>query len=103
MGDVGMLGDVESLGMGALDMGTAEDACVRGTREVVPGMVICGMEIAELARSPRMGPTFGAMVLSGQKAAYVTLCALGLEADAKRAMGHLADQVPDSFSAPATA
>jgi ribulose 1,5-bisphosphate synthetase/thiazole synthase len=29
------------------------------TREVVPGMVICGMEVAELDGSPRMGPTFG--------------------------------------------
>ena len=29
------------------------------TREVVPGMVICGMEVAELDGCPRMGPTFG--------------------------------------------
>ncbi len=35
-------------GMAALDMNTAEDAVVRNTREVVPGMVICGMEV----RSP---------------------------------------------------
>lgn len=32
-------------GMGALDMNTAEDAVVNNTREVVPGMVICGMEV----------------------------------------------------------
>ncbi len=32
-------------GMAALDMNTAEDAVVRNTREVVPGMVICGMEV----------------------------------------------------------
>lgn len=37
----------------------AEDAIVDRTREVVPGMVICGMEVAELDGSPRMGPTFG--------------------------------------------
>ncbi len=35
-------------GMAALDMNTAEDAVVSNTREVVPGMVICGMEV----RSP---------------------------------------------------
>ena len=29
------------------------------TREIVPGMVICGMEVAELDGCPRMGPTFG--------------------------------------------
>lgn len=37
-------------GMAALDMNTAEDAVVSNTREVVPGMVICGMEVRSLAR-----------------------------------------------------
>ena len=32
-------------GMSALDMNTAEDMVVRNTREVVPGMIICGMEV----------------------------------------------------------
>ena len=32
-------------GMAALDMNSAEDAVVNNTREVVPGMVICGMEV----------------------------------------------------------
>jgi cysteine-dependent adenosine diphosphate thiazole synthase len=60
------LGLVERIpGMGALDMNTAEDAIVNNTREVVPGMVLAGMEVAELDGSPRMGPTFGAMFLSG--------------------------------------
>lgn len=63
-------------GMGALDMNTAEDAIVGNTREVVPGMVLCGMELAEVDGSPRMGPTFGAMFISGQKAAHVALAAL---------------------------
>ena len=31
--------------MAALDMNSAEDAVVNNTREVVPGMVICGMEV----------------------------------------------------------
>ena len=35
-------------GMAALDMNTAEDAVVSNTREVVPGMVICGMEVRPL-------------------------------------------------------
>lgn len=61
------LGLVERIpGMGALDMNTAEDAIVNNTREVVPGMVLAGMEVAELDGSPRMGPTFGAMFLSGK-------------------------------------
>ena len=33
-------------GMSALDMNTAEDMVVRNTREVVPGMIICGMEVS---------------------------------------------------------
>jgi len=63
------LGLVDKIpGMGALDMNTAEDAIVNNTREVVPGMILAGMEVAELDGSPRMGPTFGAMFLSGLKA-----------------------------------
>eukprot|EP00195_Chlamydomonas_chlamydogama_P007959 CAMPEP_0202896116 /NCGR_PEP_ID=MMETSP1392-20130828/5170_1 /ASSEMBLY_ACC=CAM_ASM_000868 /TAXON_ID=225041 /ORGANISM="Chlamydomonas chlamydogama, Strain SAG 11-48b" /LENGTH=356 /DNA_ID=CAMNT_0049581355 /DNA_START=227 /DNA_END=1297 /DNA_ORIENTATION=- len=60
-------------GMGALDMNTAEDKIVNNTREVVPGLVLAGMELSEVDGSPRMGPTFGAMFISGQKAAHVAL------------------------------
>lgn len=63
-------------GMAALDMNTAEDMVVDRTREIVPGMVICGMEVAELDGCPRMGPTFGAMFMSGQKAAHIALNSL---------------------------
>ncbi|WJX21054.1 triosephosphate isomerase [Trifolium repens] len=58
-------------------MNTAEDAIVRLTREVVPGMIVTGMEVAEIDGAPRMGPTFGAMMISGQKAAHLALKALG--------------------------
>ncbi|KAL2649289.1 hypothetical protein R1flu_017417 [Riccia fluitans] len=57
---VGMIDSVP--GMKCLDMNTAEDAIVRFTREVVPGMIVTGMEVAEIDGSPRMGPTFGAMM-----------------------------------------
>ncbi|KAK1260156.1 hypothetical protein QJS04_geneDACA019129 [Acorus gramineus] len=73
---IGMIEEVP--GMKALDMNTAEDAIVRLTREVVPGMVVTGMEVAEIDGAPRMGPTFGAMMISGQKAAHLALKALGL-------------------------
>lgn len=47
------LGMVSSVpGMSALDMNTAEDAVVRNTREVVPGMVICGMEACQRPMHP---------------------------------------------------
>nr|AYN74496.1 thiazole biosynthetic enzyme [Caladium bicolor] len=64
-------------GMKALDMNGAEDAVVRLTREVVPGMILTGMEVAEIEGAPRMGPTFGAMMVSGQKAGHLALKALG--------------------------
>ncbi|KAJ4975129.1 hypothetical protein NE237_000235 [Protea cynaroides] len=73
---IGMIDTVP--GMKALDMNTAEDAIVRLTREIVPGMIVTGMEVAEIDGAPRMGPTFGAMMISGLKAAHVALKALGL-------------------------
>ncbi|KAI1320337.1 STI35 protein [Xylariaceae sp. FL0255] len=60
-------------GMRGLDMNAAEDAIVKGTREVVPGLIVGGMELSEVDGANRMGPTFGAMVLSGVKAAEEAL------------------------------
>jgi len=60
-------------GMRALDMNAAEDALVEHTCEIVPGMVITGMEVAEAYGTSRPGATFGAMILSGVKAAHVAL------------------------------
>lgn len=52
---------IEKLGgMRGLDMNTAEDAIVKGTREIVPGLIVGGMELSEVDGANRMGPTFGA-------------------------------------------
>jgi len=75
--NIGMVEHVP--GMGCLDMSAAEDAIVRGTKEIVPGMIVAGMEVAELEGAPRMGPTFGAMMISGQKAAHIALDSLGIK------------------------
>ncbi|CAK8577191.1 unnamed protein product [Lathyrus sativus] len=73
------IGLIETVpGMKALDMNTTEDAIVWHTREVVPGMLVTEMEVAEIDGAPRMGPTFGAMMISGQKAVHLALRALGL-------------------------
>ena len=41
-------------GMKCLDMNTAEDMIVARTREVYPGMIVTGMEVAEIDGAPRM-------------------------------------------------
>ncbi|OAA60273.1 thiazole biosynthetic enzyme [Niveomyces insectorum RCEF 264] len=62
-------------GMRGLDMQRAEDAIVKNTREVIPGLIVGGMELSEIDGANRMaaGPTFGAMALSGVKAAEEAL------------------------------
>ncbi|KAJ5123656.1 hypothetical protein N7448_009753 [Penicillium atrosanguineum] len=65
---------IEKLGgMRGLDMNAAEDAIVKNTREVAKGLIIGGMELSEIDGFNRMGPTFGAMVMSGVKAAEEAL------------------------------
>jgi len=47
---------IEKLGgMRGLDMNTAEDAIVKGTREIVPGLIVGGMELSEVDGANRMG------------------------------------------------
>eukprot|EP00798_Chlamydomonas_sp_ICE-L_P031787 gene31787-6984_t len=80
-------------GMAALDMNSAEDKIVNNTREVVPGIVLAGMELSEVDGSPRMGPTFGAMFVSGRKAAHIALASLKkLKAAEVEALNELASK-----------
>lgn len=52
------MGAVEKLGgMRGLDMNTAEDAIVKRTREIVPGLIVGGMELSEVDGANRMGET----------------------------------------------
>ncbi|ODV88065.1 hypothetical protein CANARDRAFT_5370 [[Candida] arabinofermentans NRRL YB-2248] len=67
------LGLIKRNQMGCLDMNRAEDGIVKNTREVFPGLVCAGMELSECDSHNRMGPTFGAMALSGVKAAEEAL------------------------------
>ena len=62
-------GLLEIAGMGAMDANTSEDAIVAGTGEVLPGLVACGMSVSTVKGIPRMGPTFGGMLVSGTIAA----------------------------------
>ena len=50
-----------------------ERQVIENTREVYPGLIAAGMAATAVFGSPRMGPIFGGMLLSGRKAAKLAI------------------------------
>jgi len=72
------------VGEGSMWADLAEDTTVKNSREVCPGLYVCGMCSNASFGGPRMGPIFGGMLLSGEKVAQELIKKLGPKKQAKK-------------------
>lgn len=63
----------EVAGERSLNVEEGERTTVENTKEIYPGLFVSGMAANGVSGSPRMGPIFGGMLLSGKKAADLML------------------------------
>lgn len=56
---------------GAMWVSQSERQVISNTQEICPGLIIAGMSVSGTFMLPRMGPIFGGMFLSGERAAEI--------------------------------
>ena len=61
------------IGERSLDVIAGEEEVVNGTKEIYPGLYVCGMAASAVSGTPRMGPIFGGMLMSGKKVAEIII------------------------------
>jgi thiamine thiazole synthase len=59
-----------------MDADAGERFVVERTARIMPGLYVAGMAVCATFGGPRMGPIFGGMLLSGEKAARLVLADL---------------------------
>mgnify|MGYP000817400171 CR=1 FL=1 len=57
------------IGERSLNVELGESTTVENTKEIYPGLYVCGMAASAVSGTPRMGPIFGGMLMSGKKVA----------------------------------
>jgi len=61
------------IGERSLDVVAGENLVVSGTKEIYPGLYVCGMAVSAVSGTPRMGPIFGGMLISGKRVAELII------------------------------